>query len=416
MIDQPEPVPYPGAMNTPGARPTPATSATVRELNLRTVWRVIGENAPISRAEISRATGISKPTVSAVLEDLLQIGLVVETADASRGFTYGAVFFKPRPEAAHAVAFDVGARHLRAAMVGLDGIEVVRRDAEVDGRTADGMVEAAVRLAQELAEAAGVEPESVKHAVVGVPGVVDQRDGRVWEAANVPGMQGYAARERFSEALRIPVTVENDINLAAHGEYARGSGNGGTAGTADSFLFLSIGTGVGAGLVLGGNLLRGFKGAAGELDSAFEPVFIEGPDGLEPEVPTTMDPCAMAILQYAADKLPGEQDLAMERVFELARADDPGALDVVREEARRIANYVAVASAVVDVELVVLGGGIGLNGDLLLAPVAERLAARLPYPPRLETSALGSGAVLAGAAALAASLTVEQLIRDYFRG
>jgi hypothetical protein len=65
---------------------------------------------------------------------------------------------------------------------------------------------------------------------------------------------------------------------------------------------------------------------------------------------------------------------------------------------------------------VVLGGGIGLNGDLLLVPVAERLAARLPYPPRLETSALGSGAVLAGASALGASLTVEQLIRDYFRG
>ena len=411
MIDRPDPVPYPGAMNSPGARPTPATSATVRELNLRTVWRVIGENAPISRAEISRATGISKPTVSAVLEDLLQIGLVVETADASRGFTYGAVFFKPRPEAAYAVAFDVGARHLRAALVGLDGAEVVRRDAEVEGRTADGMVGAAVQLARELVEAAGVAPETVQHAVVGVPGVVDQRDGRVWQATNVPGMEGFIARESFSAALQIPVTVENDINLAAHGEYARGSG-----GTADSFLFLSIGTGVGAGLVLGGNLLRGFKGAAGELDSAFEPDFVEGPDGPEPEVPATMDPCALAILQYAAEKLPGEQDLTMERVFELARADDAGALDVVREEARRIANYAAVAAAVVDVELVVLGGGIGLNGDLLLAPVAERLAARLPYPPRLETSALGSGAVLAGAEALAASLTVEQLIRDYFRG
>jgi predicted NBD/HSP70 family sugar kinase len=411
MIDQPHPVQYPGAMNTPGARPTPATSATVRELNLRTVWRVIGEHAPISRAEISRATGISKPTVSAVLEDLLQIGLVVETADASRGFTYGAVFFKPRPEAAHALAFDVGARHLRAALVGLDAEEVVRRDAEVEGLDADGMVGASVRLAQELTAAAGVGPESVQHAVIGVPGVVDQRDGRVWQAANVPGMEGFGARETFSAALQIPVTVENDINLAAHGEYARGSG-----GSADSFLFLSIGTGVGAGLVLGGNLLRGFKGAAGELDSAFEPVFVEGDDGLEADVPTHMDPCAMAILQYAADKLPGEKDLAMERVFELARAQDPGALDVVGEEARRIANYVAVAAAVVDVELVVLGGGIGLNGDLLLGPVADRLAGRLPYPPRLETSALGSGAVLAGAEALAASLTVEQLIRDYFRG
>jgi predicted NBD/HSP70 family sugar kinase len=410
MIDEPETTPYPGAMNSPGTRPSGATSATVRELNLRTVWGVIGEHAPISRAEISRATGISKPTVSAVLEDLLQIGLVVETTDVSRGFTYGAVFFKPRPEAAYAVAFDVGARHLRGALAGLDGAEVVRRDAEVDGLDAAGMVGAAVRLVRELAEAARVPPASVQHAVVGVPGVVDQRDGRVWQAANVAGMEGFAAREEFSAALEIPVTVENDINLAAHGEYAHGSG-----GSADSFLFLSIGTGVGAGLVLGGKLLRGFKGAAGELDSAFEPEYMDTPDGPELSVPLSMDPCAMAILHYGAAKLPGEQDLTTERVFELARHGDAAALDVVHEEARRIANYAAVASAVVDVELVVLGGGIGLNGDLLLGPVADRLATRLPYPPRLETSALGSGAVLAGAAALGASLTVEQLIRDYFR-
>ncbi|OLE26442.1 MAG: hypothetical protein AUG49_08145 [Catenulispora sp. 13_1_20CM_3_70_7] len=398
-------------MNTPTAKPfAPATSATVRELNLRTVWGVIGASAPISRAEISRATGISKPTVSAVLEDLLQIGLVVETTDASRGFTYGAVFFKPRPEAAYAVAFDIGARHLRGALAGLDGAEVVRRDADVDGLDAPGMVPAAVELAGELADAAGVPRESVRHAVIGVPGVVDRHDGRVWQAANVGGMEGFAAQEQFSAALRVPVTVENDINLAAHGEYAHGSG-----GSADSFLFLSIGTGVGAGLVLGGNLHRGFKGAAGELDSAFEPEYTDVGGG-EPElsVPVRSDPCAAAILRYAAEKLSGEAELTMERVFELARAGDAAALDVVGEEARRIANYAAVASAVVDMELVVLGGGIGLNGDLLLAPVAEQLAARLRYPPRVETSTLGNGAVLAGAAALGASLTVEQLIREYF--
>ena len=411
MIARPRPVPYPGAMNTPTAKPhTGATSATVRELNLRTVWGVIGASAPISRAEISRATGISKPTVSAVLEDLLQIGLVAETADASRGFTYGAVFFKPRPEAAYAVAFDVGALHLRGALAGLDGAEVVRRDADVDGLDAPGMVAASVTLAAELAAAAGVAPESVRHAVIGVPGVVDRHDGRVWQAANVAGMEGFPARERFGAALGMPVTVENDIHLAAHGEYARGSG-----GTADSFLFLSIGTGVGAGLVLGGSLHRGFKGAAGELDDAFEPEYTDRGDGtLEPSVPARTDPCAGAIMQYAAGKLPAEPDLTPERVFALARAGDPAALDVVHEEARRIANYAAVASAVVDVELVVLGGGIGLNGDLLLDPVAEHLAKRLPYPPRLETSALGSGAVLAGAASLGASLTVEQLIREYF--
>jgi len=255
-----------------------------------------------------------------------------------------------------------------------------------------------------------VRPESLRHAVIGVPGVVDRHDGRVWQAANVAGMEGFAAQKEFGAALDMPVTVENDINLAAHGEYAGGSG-----GDADSFLFLSIGTGVGAGLVLDGHLHRGFKGAAGELDSAFQPERPTITDGTpDTSVPVDIDPCAHAILQYAAGRLPAEPELTTERVFELARAGDPAALDVVREEARRIANYVTVASAVVDVELVVLGGGIGLNGDLLLDPVAEHLAARLPYPPRLETSALGSGAVLAGAATLGASLAVEQLIEEFF--
>ena len=381
----------------------PATAATVRELNFRTVWAAIRAWAPVSRAEIARLTGISKPTVSAVLEELVAVGLVGETTDASRGFTYGAVFFAPRAPAAYVLAFDSGARRLRGVLAGIDGLPVARRDVAVRGWEAARVVEAAAGLAAELTEAAGVVRHEVRHAVIGVPGVVDRRDERVWQASNIPGLEGFAAAEAFRTALGLPCTVENDIDLAALGEDAGGIGS-----AAESFVFLSVGTGVGAGLVLGRRLHRGFQGAAGELDNAFDER--SGPSN---------DPCAGAVLEFAAPRFEGRPDvkkLTTERIFAWARKGDPAALEVVDEVARRVASHAAVVAAVVDVELVILGGGIGLNGDLLLERVRRRLAERLPYPPRVEVSVLGDGAVLAGAAAVGAAAAVEEIIRERFEG
>ena len=163
----------------------------------------------------------------------------------------------------------------------------------------------------------------------------------------------------------------------------------------DDFLFLSIGTGMGAGLVLRGELHRGHNGAAGEVDFALV--------GLAQDV----DPCAGACPRFAA-RLAAERradDGARAAVRRARRSSPPrgpamrwrGA--VVDEVARRIALHIVPVAAVTDVSLVVLGGGLGANGDLLLAPVRERLEGWIPYPPRVEVSALGEAAVLTGALA-----------------
>ena len=375
----------------------PATSSTLKEINLRTVLDVIRTAPPVSRAEIARRTGISKPTVSALLQDLLDMGLVSETVREELGPTYGALFFAPRPEAAHVLALDVGARRLRGAVADLDGVVHIRRDVTVEGLDAHQIVAAAALLAEQLCTEAGVGRSALQHAAIGVPGVVDRRDGRIWQATNVPALDGFQAKEAFEKALALPVTVENDIHLAALGEQRHGTGTGTDA---ESFAFLSVGTGVGAGLILHGELHRGFAGAAGELDCA-----------LEPETFDLNDPCASALLAFAATRFGGRADLgSTEQVFELARAGDPDACAVVDEEVRRIVGYLATLAAVVDVELVVLGGGIGLNGDLLLPRVTERLAARVPYPPRVEVSALGVAAVLTGAVAVATRAALEQIL------
>jgi predicted NBD/HSP70 family sugar kinase len=375
----------------------PATSSTLKEINLRTVLDVIRADPPVSRAEIARRTGISKPTVSALLQDLLEMGLVSETVRSELGPTYGALFFAPRPEAAYVLALDVGARRLRAAVADLDGTVRIRRDVTVEGMDAPQIVLAASGLAEELCTEAGIDRSALAHATVGVPGVVDRRDRRIWEANNIPALDGFIAQDAFEAALGLPVTVENDIHLAALGEQRHGTGT-----DAESFTFLSVGTGVGAGLVLKGELHRGFAGAAGELDCAVDPDQFDA-----------QDPCAMSLLKFAVDLLPQEAaqgPLTTEQVFALAREGHPGAAAVLDEEARRITGYLAPVAAVVDVELVVLGGGIGLNGDLLLDRVRERLATRLPYPPRVEVSALGDAAVLTGAVSVATRAALEQIL------
>ena len=365
-----------------------ATPPLLKDLNERTVLEAIRAGAPISRAQISRQAGISKPTVSLALESLLAAGLVREAADDPAGPSYGAVFFEPVPEAALVLGLDLGARFLRGAVCDLSGDIRARQDVEVGGVEGDRLLDAISSLESALVDASGLSEDLIDNVVIGVPGVVETGTGRVTLATNVPGLEDRDFREEAEERLGHPVTLENDINLAAVGEQWTGIARG-----VDDFVFISIGTGLGSGVVLRGEIHRGHNGAAGELDYARA-----GHDDF--------DPCASALSSLAAE-------LAAERaaetslrppygaraVFAAARQGDSVASAIVDEEARRIAKHIAPVAAIADVGLVVLGGGIGANADLLLEPVRSLLAEWLPYPPRVEVSSLGEAAVLTGALA-----------------
>ena len=370
----------------------PATPPLLRDLNERTVLETIRDRAPISRAEISRRVGISKPTVSVALESLLEAGLVREAENDAEGPKYGATFFEPVPEAALVLGLDLGARFLRGAVSDLSGELSARQDVEHKGADADEALRFIVELRDTLLASAAVPAGRLDGVVVGVPGMVERATGRVQLASNVSRLEGRDFGADLAELLGAEVTLENDINLAALGEQSRGIARG-----IDDFVFLSVGTGLGAGLVLGGELHRGHHGAAGELDYAL---------GANHEA---VDPCAKAISELARDAATRAPDSALgppydgRSIFAAARAGDGTALGVVEELARRIALHAAPIAAVADVELVVLGGGLGANGDLLLEPVRALLGKWTPYPPRVEVSTLGEAAVLTGAIAVGIS-------------
>ena len=347
----------------------------------------IRDGSPISRAEISRRVGISKPTVSLALQSLVDAGLVRQAEEEPGGPSYGAVFFEPVAEAALVLGFDLGARFLRGALCDLRGEIRARQDVEIQVADAERAVEEILGLRGSLAEAAGLETRLLDGVVLGVPGVVETAAGRLNLATNVAGLDGREFGSDLQERLGLPVTLENDINLAALGEQRLGVARG-----VDNFVFLSVGTGFGAGLVLHGELHRGQHGAAGELDYALPAL---GPDA---------DPSAGAVVALAARLAaePGAETSLVppyepRAIFAAARGGDAVARAVVAELARRIALHVAPIGAVVDVELVVLGGGLGRNGDLLLEPIRRLLREWLPYPPRVEVSTVGDAAVLAGA-------------------
>jgi predicted NBD/HSP70 family sugar kinase len=383
--------------------PASAQPALLKDLNERAVLEAIRAAAPISRAEISRRAGISKPTVSVALQSLLHAGLVREAAAGREGRSYGAVFFEPVPEAALVLGVDIGARFLRGALCDLRGEIRARQDVEVDGADAGVVLDAVVRLRDGLVAVSGLPAERIDSVVAGVPGVVEDQRGRI-RLGNVPGLEGMTVGAELEGRLGVPVTVDNDINLAALGEHARGLGRG-----VGDFAFVSVGTGLGAGLVLGGELHRGRHGAAGELDFARA-----GDDAF--------DPCAPALSALAA-RLAGENGRATalappydpRAIFAAARAGDALGRAVVAEEARRIALHIVPIAAVADVELVVLGGGIGRNGDLLLDPIRATLAERLAYPPRVAVSGLGEAAVLTGALAVGLRAALERVFAERAR-
>jgi predicted NBD/HSP70 family sugar kinase len=383
--------------------PRRATAPLLKDLNERTVLEAIRADAPISRAEISRRVGISKPTVSLGLQSLLEAGLVRETDHAPGGPSYGAVYFEPVPDAALVLGLDLGARFLRGAICDLGGQIRARQDVELPRPEAAAALDLASSLLRTLTEGTGLDIDLIDGAVVGVPGVVEAQTDRV-RVTHFSDLDGRAFGAELSQRLDLPVSLENDINLAAVGEHWLGVARG-----VEDFVFLSVGTGLGSGLVLRGELHRGHHGAAGEVDYALI--------GLGQAV----DPSATAVSELAACLAPEHSGSTLappfdvRAIFSAARGDDGLARSVVEEVARRIALHLSAVAAVADVELVVLGGGLGTNGDLLLAPVRSLLADWLPYPPRVEVSSLGEAAVLTGALAVGRRAALDNVFANRAR-
>jgi predicted NBD/HSP70 family sugar kinase len=313
------------------------------------------------------------------------------------------------PEAVLVLGVDIGARHVRSVLADLDAQPVEEITLRLP-RARAGEVLAAVK---EIRDRIGDLQARTELAVVGSPGVIDPASGRIGSAPNIEGWDGILAEAVLLEALRLPVRVENDVNLASLGEQAFGKGRG-----VDSFAYLTVGSGLGAGIVLNGHLHRGARGASGEV--GYLPVG-EDPFALANRArggPMETRLSSQGLVE-AAERLAERFETSVPRpfdpqaLFEAARSGDPLGRAVVAQAARQIAVCIAGLTAVVDLELVLLGGGIGASGELLLPDIRSAVSDLVPAPPRIERAGLGERAVRTGAVAVALDIARQRVLRRF---
>ncbi|CAM5425071.1 hypothetical protein SAVIM338S_02377 [Streptomyces avidinii] len=359
-----------------------------RNANERLLLDRLRSGGPASRAQLARGTGLSKPTVSSALAALEQSGMVREAGIHAPERGRAAVLYAPDPTAGYALGIDVGRGWLRVALADLDGEFVAREDVRNQARTANTMADLVVSAARGLVAASGLDPRKVTQAVIGTPGVFDEDERRVRYAQQLPGWGRAGLFDRIRDGLDLPVAVQNDANLAALGEYTYGVGAGSRL-----FVYIMIGTGLGMGVVSDGRLFTGAHGGAGEIG------FLPWPGRRAPD--TLEDAVSAEAVVEAAHAAGMTGRLTAKAVFDAARAGDTAAAEAVRVEGERLAHTIAVVSAVLDPDLVVLGGGVGHSADLLLDTVRRTLRGLTPLRPRVVCGGLGEDAVLMGAVATA---------------
>jgi predicted NBD/HSP70 family sugar kinase len=375
----------------------------LRAINERTVLSFIRQTGPVSRAQIARDSGLSKPTVSQALASLARAHLVREAGRSSGGKGPTAQLYELNPRAGWVAGLDVGRDRVRAALADLTGEVVALRDERSKARSARSLIAQTGELARGMAEDAGVRWRQVSFVTVGSPGVFEPERDQVQLAYNLPGWSRHGVVEAVRAELGTNVVFENDVNLATVGEQQHGLGRG-----VANFVYLHIGTGVGMGLVLNGELFRGSSGAAGEI--AYLPLAAADPhDAGNLRRGALEEAVGARGVVAVAQQLGVAPPLSAKRIFAAARRGEAAALRVVTVVAERIALAIAAVVAVVDPELVILGGGIGRNGELLLEPMRSELRALSPFQPRIEISALGEEAELRGAVAMALGAAQEQL-------
>jgi predicted NBD/HSP70 family sugar kinase len=379
------------------------TPSLLRAINERAVLDAIRRLAPISRAQVAREVGLSKPTVSQTLAGLEQANLVREIGRSSGHVGATGTLYELNANAGWVVGVDVGRSWVRAGIADLMGMVVARRYERAKTRSSASLIAQVGDIAHGLASEAGLDWTDVTQAVVGSPGVFDAAQQRVAMAANLPGWERRGLVEAVRAELGTNVAFHNDTNLAALGEQWAG-----IARDVQDFVYVSIGTGVGMGIVVRGELYEGAGGSAGEI--AYLPLAGDPTSAAAKRVGTFEAAAGSSAVVRRAQELGMPAPRSARRVFQEARDGNPIAVEVVEREAENIALLLAVVSSVLDPELVILGGGLGANPETLLEPVRKHLKKISPFIPRIEVSELGDEAVLQGALATALATARNELL------
>jgi predicted NBD/HSP70 family sugar kinase len=344
---------------------------SLRDANRRRVIEALGQRGVASRADLARATGLSRSTVSSVVADLQRAGLVSERpapegVPSEAGVGRPPVMIALDRSAGGVVGIDFGHSHVAVAVADLSHTVLAElwRDLDVDHAAADGL-NTAVDLVQEALAESGVDDDRVLGVGMGLPGPIHVPGGTVGSTSILPGWVGVDARAVMSERLGFPVRVENDANLGALAELVFGEGRG-----LSDFAYLKVSSGVGAGFVVGGRLHRGVGGTAGEIGHT---QFREGGDVCRCGNRGCLETVAATGPITAAVSAGRGESVTVAGVIELADRGDALAQRVLADAGHEIGVALANLCNLLNPERVIVGGEMSAAGDVLLEPIVQSL-------------------------------------------
>lgn len=384
----------------------------IRRHNGKRILDAVRRHGPISRADLVHHAELSAPTVCAVVEDLVdRRGLLQNVGKGASSGGRRPLMIDFNAEYGYVAGVDIGSRSLRFALADLRGKVVHRREERTPTASREAILQRVTGGIRALFAESKRDPRKLFAVGAGAPGMTDVTHGRVIRAVNLKDWTDVPLRDFLQEVFAVPAIVDNDVNMAALGEQWVGC-----AKDCRNFVFIALGAGVGAGIVIDGRLYRGSRWYAGEISHMHldyrrwqidygDQGFLESLAGAE-----AIARRGRRLRGGTSRSVPFADGAA--QVFEAARAGDRTAQAVVQQVAVYLGTALANIAAVLDPSLIVFGGGISHVGDQLLDPVREVASRIVPNTPEIRLTTVGDDVPVFGSLFSAMQLADVRLMES----
>ncbi|MCX6069758.1 MAG: ROK family transcriptional regulator [Chloroflexi bacterium] len=376
--------------------PLTVTASAMRAINRSAILETIRRDGPISQSVIAERLDISLPTVMRIVGGLKDEDLVRALIDKEWSGGRRRSLLEFNAESYLVLGIDLGGTKMYGALSDLGGTVLDEVIIGPHGTSGEESYDRLVNLIDRLLASPKAQGRRVRGIGVGVPGITLHQEGIVRWAYTLE-WKDFPLKARLSDRYKLPITVDNDVNLAALGELWFGAGQ-----NTQNMILIAIGTGIGAGIIIDGALYRGSTEASGEIGSMVPGREFLGKDfrdfGALESVASGTGIAARAreVLKTQAKQI-NPDDVTAEDVFDAARQGQAWAWGVIEETVDLLAMAIANLTVMFDPEMIILGGGVSRSADMLIEPISRRINGAVPALPRLVTSRLGLRAAAMGA-------------------
>ena len=344
-----------------------------------------------SRSDIAKALKISKPTVSNIVDELLEEGWIREKESEKASSSGGRKPFRIsfNENASYIVGIDIGGTSVEIAVLNLSGKIINKIAFDTQKHISGDIVQTIAKQVNNILEESGLEVEQILGVGVGVPGITDVDNGIVIDAPSL-NWKLTPLKSQLETLLKCPVYIDNDVNVAALGEWWKGAGE-----TNNSIVMITLGTGIGCGLIINGDLYRGASYAAGEIgymvtdkDAAHERYdqtfagygFLDSHVG-GPSITNRM-------LHYLGETDKDSENWSAEKIFQMAMDGDEVALKVIHDFLSHLSYALINVISIINPQQVVLGGGIAKSMGSFLPYLTATMNKHLPLQTEVSITAV----------------------------